>query len=113
MSSGQGPEQIVRDWIAVVNAGDTANVDHLLTDSVSIIGPRGVARGREVVADWTRHTGIRMTIRDVSVDGDRVTVFAEGTWLVEGGAPDERTPPARITMRFTVSDGRIASIERL
>jgi hypothetical protein len=115
MDDGADPGKAVEAWIAAVNAGDTERAGELVTDDVAINGPRGTATGREIVAEWIRHTGIRITARDVRGDGEShcVTVEGDGTWRVEGGAPEERTTSAPISMRLKVLDGRIASIERV
>jgi ketosteroid isomerase-like protein len=105
-------EHVVRAWIDAVNRGDQDKADALVTDSVSVIGPRGTSSGRDVVAAWVQYTQIRMTPVTVWVDGDRVTVEAISTWQAEGGEPGERTDPETITVIFTVEDGRISSLER-
>lgn len=113
MSQEQDPGQIVRAWIAEVNDGRLATAGEFVADSVEIIGPRGTTSGRDAVAGWIRHTGIRMTPVAVDVEDNRVVVDASATWRTEGGSPEERTIPATITMELTVVDGRITSIRRL
>lgn len=113
MSQEQDPGQIVRAWIAEVNDGRLATAGEFVADSVEIIGPRGATSGRDAVAGWIRHTGIRMTPVAVDVEDNRVVVDASATWRTEGGSPEERTIPATITMELTVVDGRITSIRRL
>jgi len=107
------PELVVREWIEAANAGDVDLAGTFVTYDVSIVGPRGTTSGRDVVAGWIRHTGIRMEPFSVSVEGSRVVVEAEGTWRAGEGSTEKRTPPATITMEFVVDDGRIASIQRL
>jgi hypothetical protein len=105
-------EHVVRAWIDAVNGGDLDRADTLVTDSVSVIGPRSINSGHDVVAAWIRYTQIRMTPVATWIDDDQVTVEAISTWQVEGGEIGERTEPESITVIFTVDDGRISGIER-
>jgi hypothetical protein len=112
MSTPDRPEELVRAWINAVNAGDPDQADTLVSDSVSVIGPRSTTSGRDVVAAWIQYTQIRMTPVSVWTDEDRVIVEAISTWQLDGGAPGERTPPETITIVFTVHDAEITRIER-
>ncbi len=113
MSIDEESSQVVRAWIDAVNAADLESADSLVADSVSVIGPRGLATGRKAVSGWVRYTQIRMTVVETRIDGNRVTAEAAATWQVDRGQAGERTPPATIFMAFTLHDGRIAIIQRL
>jgi hypothetical protein len=112
MSENEDREFIVRAWISAVNAADPDQADTLVSDTVSVIGPRSATSGRDVVAAWIQYTQIRMTPVSVWTDEDRVIVEAISTWQLDGGAPGERTPPETITIVFTVNDVQITRIER-
>jgi steroid delta-isomerase-like uncharacterized protein len=84
-SNGTHPEDIVRRWFDAVNAGDDTLIDQLvapdLIDHSGLSGAHGSGSGghkqlvrklRQWIPNW------RSTIRDVSVDGDLVTVTHVG-----------------------------------
>jgi hypothetical protein len=53
----QGSLGVVEEWLSAVNRGDSQRLQELSTDDVVIVGPRGSARGRQVLAAWLAHAG--------------------------------------------------------
>lgn len=104
------PLRIVHDWLAAVNAGDVDGALALTAPDVVIVGPRGEARGHEVLRAWMGHAGATFQTRETFAAGDSVVVAQRGVWRdVETG---EVRGEAAVATRFRVADGRVAEMER-
>jgi ketosteroid isomerase-like protein len=104
------PVRIVHEWLAAVNAGDVEGVLALTAPDVTIVGPRGTARGHEVLRAWLGHAGATFETRETFAAGDRVVVAQHGVWRdVETG---EIRGEADVATRFRVVDGCVAEMER-
>ncbi len=104
------PIRTVHQWLAAVNAGDVEGVLALTAPDVVIVGPRGAARGHEVLRAWMGHAGATFQMCETYAAGDAVVVAQHGVWRdVETG---EIRGEADVATRFRVSDGRVAEMER-
>jgi hypothetical protein len=100
---------IVSRWLDAVNAGDAARVMELSAPGIEIVGPRGVARGREVLGGWLERANVRLETRRVFAHGERVVVEQHASWRSEGGAVQGE---AAVATRFDVQRGLVAQLER-
>jgi hypothetical protein len=48
---------VVEEWLSAVNRGDKQRVQEMSAENVEIVGPRGSARGRQVLAEWLARAG--------------------------------------------------------
>jgi hypothetical protein len=82
----------------------------LTAPDVTIIGPRGAARGHEVLRAWMGHAGATFDTRETFAADDAVVVAQHGVWRdgETGGIRGE----ADVATRFRVADGRVAEMER-
>jgi ketosteroid isomerase-like protein len=104
------PVRVVHDWLAAVNAGDVEGVLELTAPDVVIAGPRGVARGHEVLRAWMGHSGATFETRETYAAADSVVVAQHGVWRDPGtGALGGE---AHVATRFVVADGRVAEMQR-
>jgi ketosteroid isomerase-like protein len=102
--------RIVHEWLAAVNAGDVEAALALTAADVTIVGPRGVARGHDVLRAWMGHAGATFQTRETFAAGDRVVVAQHGVWRnVETG---EVRGEADVATRFRVAEGGVAEMER-
>lgn len=101
---------VVHDWLAAVNAGDADAALALTSPEVTIIGPRGTARGHEVLRAWLGHASATFFTRSTYALGDNVVVAQHGVWrdAVTGAFVDE----AEVATRFRVEAGHIGELER-
>jgi ketosteroid isomerase-like protein len=104
------PIRIVHDWLAAVNAGDVEGALALTAPDVVIIGPRGAARGHQVLRAWMGHAGANFQTRETFAAGDAVVVAQHGVW--RDGETGEIRGEADVATRFRVADGRVAEMER-
>jgi ketosteroid isomerase-like protein len=104
------PIRIVHQWLAAVNAGDVEGALALTAPDVTIVGPRGTARGHEVLRAWMGHAGATFTTRETFAAGDVVVVAQHGVWRDAETA--EIRGEADVATRFHVSGGRVAEMER-
>jgi ketosteroid isomerase-like protein len=104
------PVRIVHEWLAAVNAGDVEGALALTAPDVAIIGPRGAARGHQVLRAWMGHAGATFQTRETFAAGDAVVVAQHGVW--RDGETGEIRGEAGVATRFRVADGRVAEMER-
>jgi ketosteroid isomerase-like protein len=110
MSVSSDPVRIVHEWLAAVNAGGVEAALALTAPEVTIIGPRGAARGHEVLRTWMGHAGATFQTRETFAAGDAVVVAQHGVW--RDGETGEIRGEADVATRFCVADGRVAEMER-
>lgn len=107
---GKSETRVVAAWHAALNEG---NIDHLLAlthPDVEIGGPRGTARGADVLRDWVGRANIRLDPRRVFARNETVVVEQEAEWRDAGtGAVTGRDAVASV---FVVRDGRVAQVAR-
>ena len=101
--------QIVSDWHEAVNSGDTKRLAELVSDDVEIGGPRGTARGLDVLIDWVGRSRIQMAPTDWYQRGETVVVCQQATWPTEDGTPGI---PQKVGSVFVIRDARIKRIAR-
>ncbi|HEU4560423.1 MAG TPA: nuclear transport factor 2 family protein [Longimicrobium sp.] len=101
--------QTVHAWLAAVNAGDADAALALTSPGVTIIGPRGTARGHEVLRAWLGHAGATFATRATFARGDAVVVAQHGVWRNADGIV---VGEAEVATRFRVDDGHVAELER-
>jgi ketosteroid isomerase-like protein len=104
------PIRVVHDWLAAVNAGDVEGALALTAPDVTIVGPRGVARGHDVLRAWMSHAGATFQTRETFAAGDVVVVAHHGVW--RDAETGEIRGEADVATRFRVADGRVAEMER-
>lgn len=99
----------VHAWLAAVNAGDADAALALTSPDVTLIGPRGTARGHQVLRAWLAHAGATFATRATFARSDAVVVAQHGVWRDETGAVEGE---AEVATRFRVADGNVAELER-
>jgi ketosteroid isomerase-like protein len=104
------PVRLVHEWLAAVNAGDVEGVLARTTPDVAIVGPRGAARGHDVLRAWMGHSGATFQTREAYAAGDAVVVAQHGVWRdPQSGAVRGE---AEVATRFVVADGQVAEMQR-
>lgn len=110
-SMSRGALGVVDKWLDAVNRADAEQVQQLSAEDVEIEGPRGVVRGRSVLADWLARAGFSAQSRRwfCGEDGG-VVVEQDACWVdVATGAEQAR---AVVASRFEVRDGRVVRYAR-
>lgn len=115
--------QIVRELWAAANARDTARIMPLYSDCAVLVSPvwGRVTHHNAIMKTWedtfTRFPDASVTIDDILVDGERVTVLGRfkatdhNGWF--GQAPTGEWFEYRTAMSFTFLDGKIVRDERI
>lgn len=104
------PVRIVHEWLAAVNVGDVEGVLARTAPDVTLVGPRGVARGHQVLRAWLGHAGATFDTRETYAGGNVVVVAQHGVWHdAETGAVRGE---ADVATRFVVTDGRVTEMQR-
>jgi ketosteroid isomerase-like protein len=104
------PVRVVHDWLAAVNAGDVEAVLRLTAPDVVIVGPRGAARGHEVLRAWMGHAGATFETRETYAAGGSVVVAQHGVWRDTGTGAIRGQ--ADVAARFVIAYGRVSEMER-
>ncbi len=101
---------VVRRWHEALAAGAVEEVVALTEPDVAIGGPRGTARGHDVLRAWAASAGARLEpVRWFCGPDGRVVVDQRATWPDGSG---RRTAPLEVATAFTVAGGRIGRIDR-
>lgn len=110
MGEGESDIRVVSAWHAALNEGDVDHMVALTHPDVEVGGPRGTARGADVLRDWVRRAGIRLAPRRVFSRQGTVVVEQEAEWRDAGtGAVTGCDTVASV---FVVRDGRVARVAR-
>jgi hypothetical protein len=97
------------DWLSAVTARDKERLIALSDAEIGIHGPRGIARGVDVLERWFDTTHLRIVPREAYRDGDRVLVVHDMEWLdAEGGV----SGTLRNASVFTIVDGLVGDYQR-
>ena len=107
-ASRVGPEiQTVIAWHDALNAGDAERLLALSHPNVEVGGPRGSARGTQILREWVDRADIRLE--------PKRTFGEAGTVVVEQGAEWQSADAGnvqRVASVFVVSDGLVTSVAR-
>ncbi len=104
------PAELVAAWHVALNAGDADEVAALCHEHVELVGPRGVATGREIVRRWASDAGIRLDPLRWFVRGNDVVVEQHAAW--RDPETGEYGEPIPVATTFLVRDGLLARIAR-
>ncbi len=101
---------VVEAWHEALNRRDLERVIEISAAEIEIVGPRGVARGHDVLRQWLEHTRVSLEPRRWFARGGEVVVAQHGVWRsAETGDIDGE---ADVASRFRVEDGRVAHYAR-
>ena len=107
----QGSLGVVEEWLSAVNRGDSQQLQELSADDVELVGPRGSARGRQVLAEWLARAGFSaVALRWFCGSDGAVVVDQCASWSeVESGTELGR---ANVASQFAVAAGVVTYYRR-
>ena len=97
-------------WHGTLNAGDAERLAALSHPGVEIGGPRGAARGRQVLEDWVGRANISLEPLRSFHQGRTVVVEEAATW--RGAKTGEVIGEATVATVFTLDEGLVSGIFR-
>jgi hypothetical protein len=97
-------------WHEALNAGDAERVASLAHPEVEIGGPRGSARGRQVLKDWVAQANVRLEPLRSFHRGGTVVVEEAATW--HDAQTGETVGAATVATVFELDGGSVAGIFR-
>jgi hypothetical protein len=107
----QGSLAVVAGWLSAVNQQDTAKITDLSAADIEIIGPRGSARGRQVLVGWlARASFAASTLRWFCGADGRVVVEQDARWI--DPATKAGQGRARVASRFVIHGETVAAYQR-
>jgi hypothetical protein len=102
--------EAVLAWHEALNAGDAERVASLSHPDVEVGGPRGAARGRQVLRDWVARANVRLEPLRLFRRDQTVVVEEAATW---SDAPSgETVGEATVATVFALDGGLVAGIIR-
>jgi len=102
--------RVVRDWQEAANSQDVAGVLVCSAPDIAIVGPRGEARGHEVLRAWLARAGLSLTTRQLYVRGDSAVADQRGVW--RSPETGEVIDEADVATWFRVADGQVQFLAR-
>jgi hypothetical protein len=105
-----GAVELLQRWHRAVNRGDADEAASLSSADVEVGGPRGAARGREVLHEWVRHAGINLEPVNFFARDETVVVAQAARWK----DPDsgELGPAQTAASVFVVHRDCVSSVRR-
>lgn len=104
------PVSLVQAWQEAVNSRDVARLVELSDPDIEVVGPRGTARGHQVLRGWLGRAGLHLGTPRVFARGDAVVVAQRAVWRsVETG---DVVGEGAIASCFRVAGGRVARFAR-
>lgn len=107
--------RVVGEWHDAVNAEEIEQVLRLCAPDVAVAGPRGTARGHDVMRAWLQRSGIQLEPQEPMVERDgRVVVRELARWRTSEPAPSGAPvqDPAETWVEFGVTDGLVSLVRR-
>lgn len=102
--------ETVLAWHEALNAGDAEHVASLSHPEVEIGGPRGPARGRQVLKDWVGRANVRLEPLRSFRRGETVVVEEAATW--RDAQTGETIGAATVATVFELDGGLVSGIFR-
>jgi ketosteroid isomerase-like protein len=99
--------QTVIAWHEALNSGDVERLIALSHPNVEVGGPRGTARGAQVLREWVDRANINLEPGRILHEADTVVVEQEAEWV--SAEPGSRQ---RVASVFLVHDGLVTSVVR-
>ena len=107
----QGSLAVAAGWLSAVNHQDTAKLTDLSAEDIEIIGPRGSAHGRQVLAGWLARAGFAAsTLRWFCGADGNVVVEQDARWSDPAAQVEQGR--ARVASRFVIHGQTVAAYQR-
>jgi hypothetical protein len=101
---------IVQTWQDAANHQNVERLLELSGPNIEIVGPRGSARGHDILKDWLSRAGLQLeTLRTFAKD-DVVAVAQHGVW--RSIETNEVTGEADVATVFRVTNNCVAYLAR-
>lgn len=102
---------VVERWLDSANDRDSAQIRAVSAPGIEVVGPRGVAVGREVLTAWLERAGFSARSQRwfCGADGS-VVVEQHATW--RDVATGEHQGEATVASQFLVEDGLVVRYAR-
>ncbi len=109
-AQNQTPINVVRAWEQAVNELAIDRVLELSHPEIEIVGPRGIARGRDVLKDWLSRAGLTLETRRSFTRDEAVVNDQHGVWrdVESGGVVGE----AAVASHYKVENGQVTYVAR-
>jgi hypothetical protein len=110
MVHNSDPVALVRAWQGAANRQDSDRLVELSAPEIEIVGPRGSARGHQVLRDWLGRAGLTLTTHRVFARSTIVVAAQHGVW--RSAETGEVIGEADLATCFQVDGQHIARVAR-
>lgn len=100
----------VQSWQDAVNSQNADALIELSDANIEIVGPRGSAYGHEILLDWLKRAGLRLTTTRVFVRNDTVVLAQHGVW--RSTENQEIVGEADVASEVRVKNQKVAKVAR-
>lgn len=101
---------VIKKWTDALNSGDVNALVEASESDIAIAGPRGTAKGVEVLREWYAHTHLTFDVEELLVHGKQAISLGIAHWHNDEGS---ETGSANTAFLMKVSsNGRIAELSR-
>lgn len=104
------PVAVAQAWQDAVNAQDKDKLLELSHPQIAIIGPRGIARGHEVLRVWLERAGLQLETKQVFAGEQRVVFVQHGVW--RSPETGELQGEAEVASSFRIENGQVTELAR-
>lgn len=104
------PASIVHAWLESLKDRDVERMIALSDPEIELVGPRGTARGHQILRDWMEGVRLELQTLQTFANGEAVVVEQHATWR----DPDsgEVIGEQDVASRFHVADGQVTLYAR-
>jgi hypothetical protein len=110
MPPTSSPLDVALAWQDAANRQDAGALELLSHPEIEIVGPRGSARGRQLLRDWLARANLALESRRSFARGDAVVLDQRGTW--RSAEANEIVGEADVATSFRVDGGRVTRLAR-
>lgn len=108
-TDGHDALQTAEAWVEAANAQDRGRLLRLSHPNIDIVGPRGTARGHEVLLAWLEQAGLTLETRRAFARDEGVGFAQRGVWRSPEGEPQGE---AEVASSFLVRDAQVVELAR-
>jgi hypothetical protein len=101
---------VVETWQEAANEQDVEKLLELSDPNIEIVGPRGIARGHQVLTEWISRAGLTLETFQTFAKNDVVVMAQHGTWLSQ--ATNNEESKADVATVFRVVNGKVNYLAR-
>lgn len=102
--------EVAQAWQEAANKQDVEKLLELSETNIEIVGPRGVARGHQLLQEWVSRAGLKLETYQIFAKDTVVVMAQHGTW--RSAETNDKESTADVATVFHVVDGKVTYLAR-